>query len=620
MKIDESGSKWISRINKATEYYDDWSNKFNCNLMEEYFYGFQHSGTERRKYVINLIFSTIEIKKPTLLFQNLVFRIKPKPKSVDFNYETAIRRCQLREDTLNTIVSDPENDFETEFEMFLTDAFFRFGIMEVDYSANWIENPKAGQPILKSDSEPYADPDDSGNTIKQPEELPENERVYFKRIPAWRFRVGGVDGHSFKRCSWVGYYDFFRLADIKANKELNTEDIEWNGARSEDLVDTPTSDSEIEDEKYLKSGDYVKVWTVFDLRSKKKILILEDGSKILLEKKFSRFPLTALKFVNKLRGWYPVPLVFNWKSPQDEINEAREQQKIHRKRANRKYLYREGAFADDNELAKLESDIDMSFAKTQMDPTTVMVPLANAPLDQSVSESFIIAKDDFNIISATSADQRGQADRTTATQATLIDQKSQIRETRARVQVANVLQEIGFNALHVIQEHFTLPLWIKINTVPTDENFVEQQSEVSDEWTQITGDQLGTDLDFEVKLSMDSISPIESAQSKQNFVDFFTILTQFPQIAFSPTLVREAAHICGYRNEKSIREAMKMAQVAALGQEMQAKASLAALGGTPAGVQPNNNVADERTKQMQSPDQSEINTQIQNQLAPGTMQ
>lgn len=622
--IDDTASKWLGRVTKSNDYYKTWSDTFDVDTLEEYFYGFQwKDGTlekaGRRRYVINLIFSTIEIKKSTLLFQDVCFHVKPKPKTVDFDYEAAVQRCQLLEDTLNTVISDRENDFEAEFEMYLCDAFFRFGIIETGYSANWIENPKAGKPILRSDTEPYVDPDDPKNVLKEPEELPENERVYVKRIPAWRFRVGGIDGHNFRRTSWVGYYDFFRIEDIKANKELeNLDKIEWSGNRSEDSSSGMTADTEFEESQIAKTGDYCKVWTIYDLRKKEKLLILENHSVTLLKKKFKDFPLTALKFVNKLRGWYPIPLVFNWKPPQDEINEAREQQRTHRRRGNRKFLYRDGAFADDNEIAKLEDGNDMSFSKTQQDPSTCIAPLQQTPADPGVAESMLVAKDDFNSISATASEERGQADRTTATQANIISQRAQIRETRARTQVASSLEDIGYNVLRTIQTKFTLPLWIKMNTVPTDENFMEQEQETIQKWKQITSAELGEDfMDFEVNLSLDSISPIENEDQKRSYVDFLTLLTQFPQNAFSPTMVRETAYRCGYRNEKIIREAMKMAQIAAIGQQAQAQQSLAmATGGGPqgAGVNPQNNLADARTKQMQTPNLGGIQAQLEGQL------
>jgi hypothetical protein len=336
-----------------------------------------------------------------------------------------------------------------------------------------------------------------------------------------------------------------------------------------------------------------------------------------MDKKYKRFPLVALKFVNKLRGWYPVPLVFNWKSPQDEINEARESQRTHRRRAKRVFLYKEGAFADDGEIDKMENGPDMTFVKVQQDPNMCIGALPNVPLDQIVAESMMISHDDLNIVSGTSADQRGQTSRTTATQAGITDQRMQLREARGRVQVANVLKEIGRLTLLTIKDNFSDKFWVKVRTNRGDDDFLTEVQEAQEEWRQFTSDDLGEDEDFQVDISIDTISPIENAQSKAAFVDFLSMLNQFPQLAFDPVLVREAAYRCGYRNEKVISRMAMMAKLAAIGQVEQAKAKLGIQSQGPMPQpQDGNTQAQNRVEQMTPPTQAQIETQMAGQMGP----
>lgn len=606
---------WISRVNKANKAYEDWEAKFRCSTLEEYYYGFQWDGKSDvvDRYVINFVFSTIEIKKPSLLFTEPLFKCKPKPVSAEFDYMASAHRAQLREDVINTIISDEDQEFSDEFELFVTDAFFRFGVMEVDYSANWIENPNAGKPILKSDNDPYTDPDDDKNVLREPDKLPEEERVYFKRIPPWRFRVGGMSGKSLKSCSWVGYWDYFRLEDLKANPDIENLDALHSGtARSDDYDGRIGPENLTTDTEKMDKGDLVKVWFIWDMRQKKKLVISEAQKAILIERKYKRLPLTTLKFIDKLRGWYPVPPVFNWKSPQDEINEARQQQRIHRRRASRKYLYRDGAFPDDEELDKLENGEDMTFSKTSVDPTTAVAVLPQAPTDATLSQSMLVSRDDLNIITGTSMEQRGQSDRTTATQAGLIEQRTQLRETRMRNQVAKVLKEIGLLVLYTIREKFSLDFWVKHRTNEFNEDFLAEFQEAQEEWRQFTAKDLGDDDDFAIDISLDSISPVANEESKQHFVEFLTLLTSFPFIAFDPVLVRETAYRCGYRNEKVIARMAQMAMLAAIGQMEQAKQQVAMAGMQQMGQQPNN-LAQTRAEQMTPPTQEQVQTQLQGQ-------
>jgi hypothetical protein len=615
---------WLPRTKRADDYYQNWSDKFKCDTLEEYFYGFQWQcdgmpSARYDRYVINYVFSTLEIKKPSILFKNIAFRVKPKPANAEFDFMSSAVRARNREDALNTVVSDPEVEFNEEVEQFIVDAFFRFGVMEVGYSANWIENPNAGKPILKSDNDPYADADAEDNILREPPELPKDEQIYFKRILPWRFRVGGQDGTTFKKCSWVGYYDYFRLEDLKANKKLkNLDKLEQTGSfttRSEDFNATVGDGQSAESEEDQKNGDLVKCWVIYDLRKKEKLIIAALGV-TLLKKKWKNLPLVSLKFVEKLRGWYPVPLVYNWKHPQDEINEARDQQRAHRRRARRIYLMQSGTFATDEEIAKIEDGPDMTLVTTEGPPADKIKALENAPLDNIVAQDLITSDADINKISGTPGDHRGSSDRTTATQASIVDQRAQLRETRTREQIANALVRIGRLTLITIQEHFTSAFWIAVRTNQGDEDFMSEFKTAQDEWKQLTAGELGKDLDFDVSISLDTVSPLENDASKKAFVEFLSILTNFPQLAFDPVLVREAAYRCNYRNEKVIARMAQMAMIAQLGQMAAAKASLEQQaiqpGGGPGG--PGGNAAQTRVEQMAPPDQGQIQTQLAGQL------
>lgn len=618
--------KWLGKIQKARKRYDDWSNKFQCDRLEEYFYGFQWDGNPDGRYVMNFVFSTIEIKKPSMFFDEPLFHVKPKPSSADWDFESSKERAQLREDVINTIISDQDQDFVDEFELFVVDAFFRFGVMEIGYSANWLENPNAGRPILKSDNDPFKDPDDKDNILKEPEKVPEEERIYFKRIPPWRFRVGGDDGHNFKKVEWIGYWEYVRTVDLKNHPGIeNKEVLEGLGGdgNGPDNQSGQVGTSMWEPNESQMEG-MVKIWTIFDLRAKKKYLFLQSPELTLLEREWDYLPLVTMKFVEKLRGWYPVPPVFQWKSPQDEINESRQQQRIHRRRAARKYLVKEGTFNDDNEMDKLENGEDMTFARVLLDPGSCIKPLEQPALDNVLNQTLVVSRDDLNIISGTSSEQRGVSDRQTATQSTIMDQRTQMRESRSRMQVAKALKNIGRLVLCTVRDNFSNKFWVKVRTSRFNDDFLGEFQEAQEQWQQFKANDLGKDDDFEVNISLDAISPIENQQSKQSFVEFLSLMTNFPAVAMDPTLVRETAYRCGYRNEKVISRAAQMAQLAMIGRIEAAKQSVmqqAMMSGMADqavnGQNGSGNLAQTRVAQMQAPDQNQINTQLQGQLPVG---
>src|SRR5208283_4263116 len=115
-------------------------------------------------------------------------------------------------------------------EASVLDAFFRFGLVEVGYEADWVDNPNADMPILRSDEDPHsAYKDSENNVIKQPKKLPRAERIYVKRIHARNFFIGGtMQGPTLDDCNWCAYWEYVRVEDLKANKTLkNTDKLEW---------------------------------------------------------------------------------------------------------------------------------------------------------------------------------------------------------------------------------------------------------------------------------------------------------------------------------------------------------------------------------------------------------
>ena len=75
---------WSERLRNATKYHNEWWYKFKCDTSYRYYEGQQWEGYESyyrnyKPYVINLIYSTLEVKLPSLLFQVPIYHVRPKP-------------------------------------------------------------------------------------------------------------------------------------------------------------------------------------------------------------------------------------------------------------------------------------------------------------------------------------------------------------------------------------------------------------------------------------------------------------------------------------------------------------------------------------------------------------
>jgi hypothetical protein len=604
-------TKWASRISHADKYYESWATRFRCARLEEYWRGFQFNFKAldpegQLPYTLNMFFSTLEIKLASYSFSDIRFVVQPKPQKMDYNIELAIASAEAKSDALNTIISNPRANFQDEIEAALKDSFFRFGVIEVGYGADWVTNPNAGRPLFESDVDPDADPE-KAKILVQPERVPENELVYAKRIDASRFRIGGVEGRYLHQCNWYGYYDFYYTDDLKASKALrNTEKLEVGSHRTTEFDEEITKLTASDEEKdLLKSGNLIKVWKLYDNRSKTCILYEPLNDVILYESPFTRDRILDLRWTPDLKGWYPVPPAFQWFSPQDEINEARNMMRSFRRRFVDQYQAQEG-MVEEEELDKFELARDGAIIKTKKGDA--IQPIQKPTQGSVVPETMIVGKDDFVLMSGSSADAFGVGDRVTATQTMEVSRRTQVRENREQIKVSRWISKIGATLLATAQEKFISGLWVK-SSIDGGETFGMEVQEKSVIWQYIASQQLQDGVDYDVDVLITSMSPVANEDEKRKFMEFQAVLAQYPQISFSPTLVREAAYRIGYRNERVIKEAQTMALIMMTG--MMAQAGAAQNGGTEG---TGNRAAQMKTAQMTPNTGEQITNQIAGQL------
>lgn len=595
---------WGNRINSANRYHDAWETLFKCKILEDYYEGRQWANVTDgySPYTINKFFETIEIKIAEFIPTFPKYQISAREANSADDLESAAEASTLKQDVLNTIIQDNKQHFRQEMEMAYKDSYFRFGMMEVGYAADWILNPNAPKPLLASGTE--VNPGKKSKIVQEPEQLPVNERIYFKHIGARRFRVGGIDNKYLNRCSWVGYYEFIHKDDLLSLKGVKNKDKIESATPQNPDKDVVYGDL---DHKKLKNGA-LKIWHIWDLRSMNRLIVLDSPSVTIYEKKFKRLNLFDYRPNRRTstEGFYPVPPAFQWLSSQDEINETRESQRAHRRRFVRKYQVVQD-FIDDDEIEKFESGPDGALVKVKR-PNAIL-PIENANMGPENQTAMVTSSDDLNKISGTSSESRGVADRTTATQAQIINQRSSIRETKERDLVVDWLCDIGREVLLTARDKFVLGMWTQLTSNIKDQFLGEvQQTNPAYQW--VTAEKMNSGYDFRIDVDVTSLSENAAQDEKQKFIEFLSVLANYPAIAFSPLLVREAAYRVGYRNEAVIKELQKMALMQELGRQQQIGQAQAQAGGGPT------NGATQLGQQMTPNTQTQVAQQIQKQV-PG---
>ena len=602
-------SPWQTRIESANKLYGEWEGKFKCKLLYEYYEGFQwkqrrdYPTTNYLPYTINLFYSTIKIKLAGLLFQKPKFLITPTPGNSNWNEDFAVQGATLKSDVINTIFRNKNLNFAKHVKLAALDSFHRFGLIEVGYANDW-RNPQKQDPKLKSwdDSDITAEED----KVIDENSIPINERFYVKRVRPERFRCATSEATDLSDHDWCGYYDYYYTRTL-----MNTKGIKWptelKGGGS--YISAEYANGFVGSEKddiyrqLYMDGELSRVWHIWDNVSHKRLLLLDDSEMSeLWSGSFENLPFTDLRWDFRNKGFYPIPPLYQWLSPQDEINEAREQTRSYRRRFTRKFQSQQG-MVDEEEKEKFASGPDGIIIEVkQLD---AIKAIDNPEIGPTSENALVIAKDDFNIISGTSAEARGQdSDRETATQAKIVDVRSQIRESAEQLDFSVFMCSIAENMLALCEERLVEGLWIKYTSAPGPQD--QQMAQASAPlYKYVTSEQIADGYDYEVEFDVQNATPAAMQQAQQSFVNFLALL-QNPLVLMKPALIREAAYRVGYRNEAIIKEF----QDAAIAQaKMQAQQALA----QPGGKNPQS-AANTQNAQMASPNPSMIGAQLNQQL------
>lgn len=603
-------SPWQLRIMNAGKDHDEWAQRFRVNACEDYYEGRQWRNSDYRPgytpYVLNLVQTTIRTKLASLIFQRPAYKLSPKPGFSDWNLEQAIQSATLKEDTLNTLIQNPNLDFVQTMKDIALDSFLRFAVVEVGYAADW-QNPANLSPVV--DDEKTVDAE-KPKIIGVPE-IPVNEYVYCKRIDPTHFRCATGPAKTLKKKNWVGYYEDYYVSDLKAQKGLKWPEGGITGGGFASDYKMPDSDGLRLSESemgILKDGKTLRCWHIWDQSANKRLLLIDDTFHELWSGDYERLPLIDLRWIFRTKGFYPIPPVFSWLCPQDEINESREQMRSYRRRFTRKFQSVKDSI-EEEEKTKFETGGDGTIVEVKQ--ANAITAIENPSLPNVVAEAAMVGKDDFQVVSGSSSEVRGNVDRQTATASTIQDQRLKIIESAEQLDFTTFACLIGREILQTAVEKMTQQMWVKYSLDPGDQPTVLQDAQIIQHtYKIISAADLSDGYDYTVDLDMINATPQAMEADSQAYLKFLGVVAQFPMVAMSPVLIRETAYRCGYRNEKVITD---LQQVAVL--SMVAKAS-AANGGQPLGLGGQQGSSPQQTQQaqMQPPTDPQMVTQIAQQL------
>ena len=589
--------KWEERIKKAKKFREeDFENNFQTKLGLSYYEGNQKpDGVIANEWItVNKIFSHLRTQLPLLYSVDPYFYIKLKrTKSLDpIQIASQEAKAEKRQAMINYL--KVELNLKQKARLGVQDAHFEYGVMKTHYTAELVENPDKGKPIMSEsdgeDDESIPLFGDDGVQLIEPDEIPINERYVIQRVRACDFLFSEDAGTLQDKWHWVAEKIVLTKEEAKKNHWIDNSALkdaptfQKEDKKNEDgKISSSFSKTKVENVKDKEQDVYVG-WEIYDLDNKEWLMILEDAPRPIrmpgkLPPGTEDMPYSILRFALRENSPYPIPMVSQALDVQKEFNMARSKIQTHRKRFNRKYVMGEAAFSDPQaEAAKLEHGEDGTVLMAQgLSGEGAVWAIQEASLDQQSFQEIAMLSNDIVEELGSSGEARGVADADTATQASLIDKRLEVREGDMMGEVIDWVKDIAKKLDQLVQAHITEDEAVKITGVNGEE--IWQDIRTSD-FDEIEGE-------YDYSVNVGSTLPRVPSQERSQWMAFLQVLGGYPQLMSNRPLMKKMAEMHHIEDDSMVEELVKLGQQAL----QQAGAMPQGGQGSVAGVEENNPIS-----------------------------
>lgn len=556
---------WEDRINRAKAVRANWKKKFRVDLGCEYFEGAQNPGYPEEEWItINKIYSHVKAQLPALYGADPYFYVKlkrsftPDPMAIAL-YE---QRAKIRQSYLNYLKD--ELKLKSEVRLCIQDAFFRYGVIKVHFRADEQKNPDAGNPITGEDELPMVD-ENTGELIMEPETIPVNERYCIDRIHPDDFLWDEDAGPSDKSWKWQAQRIVMTLDEARKNplfskaalkelegKEAGSDEEQKTRTERKKGGDIPAKTDNINPEKPEEKVTNVTMWEIYEWQKGTWTVIAEGGKTPLVNDQkvppgIEKSPFEVLRFTLRDDSPYPIPPVSMGLDPQKEFNLSRSRILTHRKRFNRKYQAT-GQW-DETELSKLTTGDDGTVIKSDV-PGSEVKPIQDAPLDQwNYHEVNLLNNDLIELLGGSSDESRGIAGADSATQASILDKRLDMKEGDSMSMVVDFAKGIARKLDQLVQAHITGDEAVRI-AGPEGEFW---QVVKSDDYQEINGE-------FEYDVNVGATIPKMPQMERASLMAFLQVVSTFPMLATDKAVLKRILEMHHMEGDSIVDGLMRIAE------------------------------------------------------------
>lgn len=449
-----NAKKWLDRIDRSKKIakpFKEDSERFMRNYQGDYS---TRPGKKRNfdAISVNIIYNIVETQTPAIFSGPPLIRVKAKPK-VGEQLSEAEERARNMELTLNYWLK--ELDAEGELKDAFFDWFFGHAVTEVGWEADIEEREvKTLGP--------------NGEEITGTEVLVLKDQPFIMRRDPWT--VGfDPDARRRKDSSFIWVEEVLKYNDFIASKRFT----EYAKKKIKPQVKPVDAGEERggsrENDKSEK--EWVQIFTIWDRDTRKKFVVAKGCEKFLntddpegedwpldIEYKNDPYPFCILDAKKDRQSPYTWSEFRAYEPQIVERNRIRSAMQIHVKRTLPKYIYTQAFGGRDkvNKLMQARSD-----EAVQVDNLEAFKALENANIPKDLWEFESLAKNDLEAVSA-SAEYQGQSIADTATEASIIQGKSEVRKSFKSRTWEQYIVEVAAKLAQVLQANMSQAVAVEI--------------------------------------------------------------------------------------------------------------------------------------------------------------
>lgn len=559
---------WEERIARAKKKRERWETEFRTKLGRAYFEGKQNPGVPENEWItVNKIYSHLQAQLPMLYSMDPYFYVKLEKWHSQLTTEglsaiqqgkeppeitAANAKGKGRQGMLNYLKK--ELKLKEKARMGIQDAHFEFGVLKVRRASNLEKDVRAGKPILGEDGKPMKDPD-SGEVMKYPDVKPVNERYEWTRVHPCDFLFDEDAGPLEDSWSWLAHHRSESKAEALENPVYDKKAVRSakGKERAKDQDGKKPEPSGLITKIFSKTRNrdediFLDIWEIYDLKRDEWLTFCEDADDLFVDpartpRGIEKHPFSILRFTLLDNSPYPLPPVSPALDPQKEFCLSRSRLLTHRKRFNRKYEVVTNKLVDaDSALAKIESGEDGTCIEVQA--LGAVNPISDAALDQTNLQELAMLNNDMVEIFGTPSQARGVADSDSATEASILDKRLEVREGDRLSMVVDWITESARKLDQLVQCYMDKDEAVKV-TGPQGEFW--QVIRESD-YEEINGE-------YAYGVNLGASQPRLPEIERSQWIAFLSqVVTPFPHILTSPSMMKRMAEMFHIEDEAAIEE------------------------------------------------------------------